>query len=167
MAIAALGQIEEEARQLDKQWALRRERACYEAERARRQYDAVEPENRLVARSLERTWEERLRAAEAIEQEYARWRRDEPLVLSQADHAALQVLGEDLPRSGTPQRPPRRSASVSCALSCTRSFSTSDHRDAGSYCPGQNLMSTRCADQGAELSRQRGRGRQSVVLLTT
>ena len=90
--------IEEEARQLDKQWALRRERARYEAERARRQYDAVEPENRLVARSLERTWEERLRAAEAIEQEYARWRRDEPLVLSQADHAALQVLGEDLPR---------------------------------------------------------------------
>ena len=98
MAIAALGQIEEEARQLDKQWALRRERARYEAERARRQYDAVEPENRLVARSLERTWEEKLRAAEAIEQEYARWRRDEPLVLSQADHAALQVLGEDLPR---------------------------------------------------------------------
>src|SRR3954465_6095522 len=98
MAIAALGQIEEEARQLDKQWALRRERARYEAERARRQYDAVEPENRLVAGSLERTWEERLRAAEAIEQEDARWRRDEPLVLSQADHAALQVLGEDLPR---------------------------------------------------------------------
>ena len=76
MAIAALGQIEEEARQLDKQWALRRERARYEAERARRQYDAVEPENRLVARSLERAWEEKLRAAEAIEQEYARWRRE-------------------------------------------------------------------------------------------
>jgi hypothetical protein len=98
MAVAALGQLEEEARQLDKQWALRRERARYEVERARRQYDAVEPENRLVARSLERTWEEKLRAAEAIEQEYARWRRDEPLVLSEVDHGALQVLGENLPR---------------------------------------------------------------------
>lgn len=54
IAIAALGQIEEETRQLERQWALRRERARYEAERARRQYDAVEPENRLVARSLER-----------------------------------------------------------------------------------------------------------------
>ena len=81
-----------------KQWGLRRERARYEAERARRQYDAVEPENRLVARSLERAWEEKLRAVEAIEQEYERWRREEPLVLSEADHAALQALGENLPR---------------------------------------------------------------------
>src|SRR6202789_4182361 len=31
---------------------------------ARRQYDTVEPENRLVARSLERTWEDKLRAVE-------------------------------------------------------------------------------------------------------
>jgi DNA invertase Pin-like site-specific DNA recombinase len=98
IAVAALGQLQEEAHQLEKQWALRRERARYEAERARRQYDAVEPENRLVARSLERAWEEKLRATEAIEQEYERWRRAEPLVLSEADQAALQVLGENLPR---------------------------------------------------------------------
>lgn len=63
IAIAAMGQLEEESRQLDRQWTLRRERARYEAERARRQYDTVEPENRLVARSLERTWEDKLRAA--------------------------------------------------------------------------------------------------------
>jgi hypothetical protein len=98
IAIAALGQIEEEARQLERQWALRRERARYEAERARRQYDAVEPENRLVARSLERGWEEKLRAAEAIEQDYERWRSDEPLVLSETDRDGLLALGEDLPR---------------------------------------------------------------------
>ncbi|MEW9612852.1 hypothetical protein AB3G45_03160 [Shinella sp. S4-D37] len=97
IAIAALGEIEEETRQLERQWALRRERARYEAERARRQYDAVEPENRLVARSLERGWEEKLRAAEAIEQDYERWRQDEPLVLSEADRESLQALGEDLP----------------------------------------------------------------------
>jgi hypothetical protein len=98
IAVAALGQLQEEARQLEKQWALRRERARYEAERARRQYDAVEPENRLVARSLERAWEEKLRAAEAIEQDYEQWRRAEPLVLNDADRAALQILGENLPR---------------------------------------------------------------------
>ena len=77
---------------------MRRERARYEAERARRQYDAVEPENRLVARSLERAWEEKLRAVETVEQEYERWRRAEPLVLSEADQGALRVLGENLPR---------------------------------------------------------------------
>jgi DNA invertase Pin-like site-specific DNA recombinase len=98
IAVAALEQLQEEAHRLDKQWALRRERARYEAARARRQYDAVEPENRLVARSLERAWEEKLRTAEAIEQEYERWRRVEPLVLSDADRAALQILGENLPR---------------------------------------------------------------------
>ena len=98
IAVAALGQLQEEARQLEKQWALRRERARYEAERARRQYDAVEPENRLVARSLERAWEEKLRAAEAIEQDYEQWRHAEPLVLNDADRAALQILGENLPR---------------------------------------------------------------------
>lgn len=98
IAIAALGQIEEETRQLERQWALRRERARSEAERARRQYDAVEPENRLVARSLERGWEEKLRAADAVEQDYERWRSDEPLVLSEADRQELQKLGEDLPR---------------------------------------------------------------------
>ena len=98
IAVAALGQLQEEARRLEKQWALRRERARYEAERARRQYDAVEPEDRLVARSLERAWEEKLRTMEAIEQDYEQWRRAEPLVLSEADRAALQTLGENLPR---------------------------------------------------------------------
>ncbi len=98
IALAAMGQLEEESQQLERQWALRRERARYEAERTRRQYDAVEPENRLVARSLERVWEEKLRAIEAIDQEHARWRSEEPLVLHEADHASLQTLGENLPR---------------------------------------------------------------------
>jgi hypothetical protein len=93
-----MGQLEEENRHLDRQWTLRRERARYEVERARRQYDAVEPENRLVARSLERAWEEKLRAIEVIEQEYARWRAEEPLVISADDRAQLQTLGENLPR---------------------------------------------------------------------
>jgi hypothetical protein len=97
LAMAALEQIDVEASRLERQWALRRERARYDAERARRQYDAVEPENRLVARTLELVWEQKLRAAEAIEKEYEQWRQEEPLVLSDADRAALLALGEDLP----------------------------------------------------------------------
>ena len=98
IALEAVGQLEEESRQLERQWTLRRERARYEAERAWRQYHAVEPENRLVARSLERAWEEKLRAVEVIEQEHARWRSEEPLVIGAADRAKLQALGENLPR---------------------------------------------------------------------
>lgn len=98
IALAAAGQLEQESRQLERQWALRVERARYEAERARRQYDAVEPENRLVARSLERAWEEKLRVVEAVEQEHARWRVQEPLLIGPAERAGLQALGENLPR---------------------------------------------------------------------
>jgi hypothetical protein len=91
-------QLEEESRQLERQWTLRRERTRYEAERARRQYEAVEPENRLVARSLERAWEEKLRAVEAVEQEHARWRSQEPLMIGSTERTGLQALGENLPR---------------------------------------------------------------------
>src|SRR5439155_6215475 len=98
IALAAASQLEQESRQLERQWALRVERARYEAERARRQYDAVEPENRLVARSLERAWEEKLRVVEAVEQQHARWRAQEPLLIGPAERAGLQALGENLPR---------------------------------------------------------------------
>jgi len=77
---------------------LKRERARYEAERARRQYDAVEPENRLVARSLERVWEDRLRQVEQIDAEYENWRRQQPVSLAAAERGQILALGEDLPK---------------------------------------------------------------------
>ena len=83
---------------LERQWSLKRERAGYEAERARRQYDAVEPENRLVARSLERVWEEKLRQAEAVEQAYAAWRGEQAGALDDAECAEVLGLARDLPR---------------------------------------------------------------------
>jgi hypothetical protein len=98
LAIAALGELENEARTLERQWSLKRERARYEAERARRQYDAVEPENRLVARSLERVWEDKLRQVEQIDIEYESWRRQQPVSLAAADRAQILSLGTDLPK---------------------------------------------------------------------
>src|SRR6266513_5587192 len=98
IALAAVGQLEEDSRHLERQWTLRRERARYEAERARRQYDAVEPEKRLVARSLERVWEDKLRQAEQIDIEYESWRRQQPISLAAADRAQIISLGEDLPK---------------------------------------------------------------------
>jgi hypothetical protein len=98
VAVAALGELEDEARLLERQWALKRERARYEAERARRQYDVVEPENRLVARSLERAWEERLRQVERIEAEHVSWCREQPISLTDADRDQLLSLGQNLPQ---------------------------------------------------------------------
>ena len=53
----ALADLERERQRLDKHWQQRLERARIEADRAARQYHAIEPENRLVARELERRWE--------------------------------------------------------------------------------------------------------------
>jgi DNA invertase Pin-like site-specific DNA recombinase len=97
IALAALEQVEHEDALLRRQWQLRRERARFEAERARRQYDIVEPENRLVARTLEGLWEEKLRAAERVEHEYETWVHQHQLTVTPADRQEILALAEDLP----------------------------------------------------------------------
>ncbi len=54
LSLTATERVEQERAELDRLWQQRRERAAYEVERAARQYHAVEPEHRLVARTLER-----------------------------------------------------------------------------------------------------------------
>jgi len=56
---------------LERSWALQVEKADYEAKRAERQFHAAEPENRLVARELERRWNERLKELEIVRQKAA------------------------------------------------------------------------------------------------
>ena len=97
LALAALEQLEQEEATLRQQWQLRLERARYEATRARRQFDAVEPENRLVARNLERQWEDKLRDAENIEHAYQTWSQQQRLNVTPVDRQHLLALGEDLP----------------------------------------------------------------------
>jgi DNA invertase Pin-like site-specific DNA recombinase len=97
LAVAALEQLEQEDVALRRQWQLRIERARYEAERAHRQYDAVEPENRLVARSLERQWEEKLRALEQVERDGETHLRRHRLLLTPDDRQTILALADDLP----------------------------------------------------------------------
>ena len=72
------------------------EKARYEADRARRQYDACEPENRLVARSLEAAWEAALRAAEQADADLADQQARRPTPLSPDEAALLARAGADL-----------------------------------------------------------------------
>jgi DNA invertase Pin-like site-specific DNA recombinase len=95
--LAALAALERERQALDRHWQLRLERARYEVQRAQRQYDAIEPENRLVARELETRWNAALQALEMLEQEYATVRRTDLLPLDEAERGAVQRMAEDLP----------------------------------------------------------------------
>jgi hypothetical protein len=72
------------------------ERAQYDAERARRQFEAVEPENRLVARTLERDWEARLATLGQAETELAAQRSRRPCTLTEEEVAWLSRAGADL-----------------------------------------------------------------------
>jgi DNA invertase Pin-like site-specific DNA recombinase len=72
------------------------ERARYEADRARRQFDACEPENRLVARTLEAVWEQRLQAVQRAEADLAAQRARQPSPLTAAELDRLARVGADL-----------------------------------------------------------------------
>src|SRR5580700_11327568 len=100
---AAVEATEQAMRQLEAdhdaalgQWLLAVERASYEAERAERQYRAVEPENRLVAGGLETEWEKRLRDLAAAEAELERREQQRPRTLSEEERKKILSLGADL-----------------------------------------------------------------------
>ena len=96
-SLALAADLEAERAALDRHWQQRLERARYDVERARRQYAAVEPENRLVARTLERTWEGALAEQTHMEADYERVRRERVQAPSSAELVAIRNLARDMP----------------------------------------------------------------------
>src|SRR4030095_13685745 len=88
------------------------ERAQYECELAQRRYMRVDPDNRLVADSLEAQWNETLRALSAAHEECARGREHDAHVLTNEQHSAILALASDFPRlwnaPATPDRERKR-----------------------------------------------------------
>jgi hypothetical protein len=83
----------------ERQLELNLQQARYEAAHARRQYDAVDPANRLVAGELERRWNEALQAVAKIEVEIAAMRARRPPPLEGLEREQLLALGADLERA--------------------------------------------------------------------
>ncbi len=73
------------------------EQARYEAKHARRQYDAVDPDNRLVAGELERRWNDCLATAARLEEQIRSLRNEEPCAVGDDERVALMALAGDLP----------------------------------------------------------------------
>ncbi len=97
LSLMAADDLERERARLHQDRRQGLERARYEAERASRQYDAVEPENRLVARELERRWEEALKEQRRLEEDDARFSRDQPRGLSADEREQIRAWARDLP----------------------------------------------------------------------
>ncbi|RUX51743.1 recombinase family protein [Mesorhizobium sp. M4A.F.Ca.ET.050.02.1.1] len=95
-AIQAIAQREHQSGEKQRQIELALEQARYEAIRARRQYDTVDPENRLVAHELERRWNGALAAVRALEEELEALVRQRPAALSAEERQRLLQMGADL-----------------------------------------------------------------------
>jgi len=98
LSLAVEQQVEQQAEELAQQWRARREQAGYEARHAERRYKAVDPDNRVVARTLEREWEERLHELEEVERQFAQAKLEKRVMLSAADRERIRELAKDLPR---------------------------------------------------------------------
>jgi hypothetical protein len=91
----AVDELEQEMGAADRMWRHQLEQAEYEAQRAERQYHAVEPENRLVARSLEQRWNATLEHLEQVKSE-AQSRQQRIRPLSEHEKARAKHLARDV-----------------------------------------------------------------------
>jgi DNA invertase Pin-like site-specific DNA recombinase len=97
VALSALDSMEARAKQVESQWHRQIERAQYEADLARRRYKAVDPDNRLVARSLEKEWNEKLAEVDKLEREHQLMPKPAALMLTAAQREQIRRLAYDLP----------------------------------------------------------------------
>jgi DNA invertase Pin-like site-specific DNA recombinase len=96
-SLAVAADLQTERAALEQQWRQRLERAQYQVDQARRRYASTEPENRLVARTLERDWEAALAEQVRLTAEHERFRRERPQSPNPAELAAIRQLTTDLP----------------------------------------------------------------------
>jgi DNA invertase Pin-like site-specific DNA recombinase len=96
--LLALRQLDTEQDAVLQQLELQRQRATFEAGRIERQYNAVEPENRVVARTLETRWNDALSKLSELDIQVADRKQLFAQKLSDAEHRQLQELAAHLPR---------------------------------------------------------------------
>jgi len=112
LTLAVQQEIEAQFEQADQLRHKAVERAQYEADLARRRYMRVDPDNRLVADSLEAHWNEKLRALDQAHDYYERQHKTEALILDENKRAKLRGLTHDFPKlwhdAATPERERKR-----------------------------------------------------------
>jgi hypothetical protein len=92
------------------------ERAEYEADLSRRRYMKVDPENRLVAGSLEAEWNEKLQAVEQAQRDYEKQRAADESVLTEEARHRIANLAEEFPAVWRDVRTPAKERKRMLAL---------------------------------------------------
>jgi hypothetical protein len=89
-------QVLAERAEMERLWSQRLERAAQDADRARRSHHLAEPENRLVVRQLEKEWEEALAVQQRLGEDYDRFARSSPHILTPAERQTITALAGDI-----------------------------------------------------------------------
>lgn len=98
LSLAVLEEIDHQLALLKQQWTLRLEAADYAVRLAKRRYEQVDPDNRLVARTLEQAWEAHLQEQQQLDIDYQNFLKHSPLQLDETQRQQLRNLVEDLPK---------------------------------------------------------------------
>ena len=97
LTLAVATEAQAQAKSLEKTWSLRLEQARYQARLAERRYKAVDPDHRVVARSLEAQWNDALEALAILESDYRAAQQTHKVILTEADRQRIRDLAKDLP----------------------------------------------------------------------
>ena len=98
VALAVQQEMEMQAKQIQQLRKKDVERAGYEADLARRRYMSVDPQNRLVADSLEADWNEKLRMLAEAQEEYEKNLKKDNQKLSEEEKKEILDLTTDFSR---------------------------------------------------------------------
>lgn len=115
-ALAALDQIEVHRQELARQWQQRLERARYDTTLAQRRYQRVDPDNRLVAASLEQDWETQLQQQSNLEKEFTQAQSRQLRPLSETERQLIRSLADDLPALWQTASPAERKRLLRCLI---------------------------------------------------
>jgi DNA invertase Pin-like site-specific DNA recombinase len=89
IALRALDEVDRDRIGTQKEWQLQVQHAEYEVQLAKKRYEAVDPENRLVAGSLEKDWEGALKNLEELKQRYQDFERKQGEGLGEKDRELI------------------------------------------------------------------------------
>ncbi|HVT87737.1 MAG TPA: recombinase family protein [Tepidisphaeraceae bacterium] len=95
IALKAIEQFHHQQEITNRQWQLRLERAGYEAALAQRRYEKVDPDNRLVAATLETQWNEALAELDRLRKQYEEQQQNEAVTAQEQE--SIRRLAHDLP----------------------------------------------------------------------
>jgi hypothetical protein len=105
IALAALTNLEERDREIGAQRRMRIERARYDVNLAERRYEAVDPDNRLIAATLEKRWNEATQRLQDLEAELAAFERQVMRAVTAEQKRQILQLGGDFRRLWTTSTP--------------------------------------------------------------